>query len=53
MSAKNHSLKEQLHGALQMLEPLRSERDKLQTQVSEMMKFLEDYGLTWVGCQGG
>lgn len=29
-----------------------AERDRLERQVEEMMRFLEDYGLTWVGDTG-
>ena len=29
------------------------ERDKYKKQVEEMTKFLQDYGLKWVGGEGG
>lgn len=35
------------------LSDLRKERDRYKQQVAEMEKFLSDYGLKWVGGEGG
>jgi hypothetical protein len=32
---------------------IKKERDDLQTENTEMKKFLKDYGLKWVGGEGG
>merc|ERR1711972_1256392 len=36
-------------GGTDEVESLRAERDQYQQQVTEMTRFLQDYGLTWVG----
>jgi UBX domain-containing protein 11 len=35
------------------LDALKQERDKYKQQCAEMTKFLSDYGLKWVGGEGG
>ena len=61
MSEKNHSLKQQNESlklltspdAVKSLDSLRQERDRYKKQTDEMLKFLADYGLKWVGGEGG
>jgi len=35
------------------MEKIKEERDKYKLQCDEMHTFLKDYGLTWVGGEGG
>lgn len=61
MSEKNYSLKQQNESlklltspdAVKSLDLLRQERDRYKKQTDEMLKFLADYGLKWVGGEGG
>merc|ERR1711937_865846 len=39
--------------SLQEMLEIKHERDQYKKQVEEMTKFLKDYGLTWVGGEGG
>lgn len=39
--------------AIQLIESTKKERDKYKQQCIEMEKFLSDYGLKWVGGEGG
>ena len=48
---KDKLLQEQ--DVLKQLDELRRERDKYKRQCDEMLQFLKDYGLKWVGGDSG
>jgi len=39
--------------AIKELEVIKKDRDSLKKKNEEMLKFLSDYGLKWVGGEGG
>ena len=39
--------------AIKEIDSLKNERDQYKKKTEEMLKFLSDYGLKWVGGKGG
>ena len=39
--------------AIKEIDSLKNERDQYKKKTEEMLKFLSDYGLKWVGGEGG
>lgn len=39
--------------AIKEMEDIKKERDSYKEQCEEMTQFLKDYGLTWIGGEGG
>ena len=54
LKAQNDSLRVLTSAdSISTLDALKQERDKYKQQCAEMTKFLSDYGLKWVGGEGG
>jgi hypothetical protein len=61
MSEKNYGLKAQNESlrlltspeAVKELSDIKKDRDQYKKQCDEMLSFLKDYGLKWVGGEGG